>query len=129
MRKEGKYDPFAGGVPASLPSTAMQSPAAAASNNHHASLKAEAARPNEAEAKQKRLNPIKLKQMKERLQEVEEEIARFEAAIGAAEAALQTFVSVEETQNQTNLLNRAKADLEKTMNEWEELAQVLETAE
>jgi ATP-binding cassette, subfamily F, member 3 len=79
--------------------------------------------------KQKRLNPIKLKQMKERLQELEEEIARLEAAIATAETALQSFVSVEETQRQTDLLNRAKADLERAMNEWEELGQVLETTE
>ena len=64
--------------------------------------------------------------MKERLQEVEEEIARLEAAITTAEIALQSFVSVEETQRQTDLLNRAKADLEHAMNEWEELSQVLE---
>jgi ATP-binding cassette subfamily F protein 3 len=78
------------------------------------------------EAKQKRLNPIKLKQMRERLMEVEEEIARLEAAITTAETALQNFVSVEETQRQTDLLNRAKADLEQAMNEWEELSQTLE---
>jgi paraquat-inducible protein B len=78
------------------------------------------------EAKLKRLNPIKLKQMKERLQDVEEEIARLEAAIATAETALQSFVSVEETQRQTGLMNRARADLEHAMNEWEELSQVLE---
>jgi ATP-binding cassette subfamily F protein 3 len=78
------------------------------------------------EAKQKRLNPIKLKQMKERLHELEEEIARFEAAIATAETALQNFVSVEETQRQTDLLNRSKSDLEQAMNEWEELGQALE---
>jgi hypothetical protein len=57
---------------------------------------------------------------------VEEEIARHEAAISAAETELQNFVSVEETQRQTDLLNRAKADLERAMNEWEELSQTLE---
>jgi septal ring factor EnvC (AmiA/AmiB activator) len=79
------------------------------------------------EAKLKRLNPIKLKKMKKHLQEVEEEIARLETAIATAETALQNFVSVEETQRQTDLLNRSKADLERAMNEWEELSQVLET--
>jgi ATP-binding cassette, subfamily F, member 3 len=88
--------------------------------NHH---EAEKSGP---ETKMKRLNPIKLKQMKERVQEVEEEIARHEAAISAAETELQNFVSVEETQRQTDLLNRAKADLERAMNEWEELSQTLE---
>jgi ATP-binding cassette subfamily F protein 3 len=80
----------------------------------------------EPEARQKRLNPIKLKQMKERLGELEEEIARLEAAIATAETALQEFVSVEETQRQTDLLNGSKSDLERAMNEWEELGQVLE---
>jgi ATP-binding cassette subfamily F protein 3 len=80
-------------------------------------------------ARQKRLNPIKLKQMKERLQELEEEIARLETAIVTAETALQNFVSVEETQRQAGLLNHSKTDLEHTMGEWEELAQQLETQE
>ena len=88
--------------------------------NHHEAGK------SEPETKLKRLNPIKLKQMKERLQEVEEEIARLEAAIATAEIALQNFVSVEETQRQTDQLNRAKGDLERAMNEWEELSQTLE---
>src|SRR6195256_4656689 len=73
------------------------------------------ARQTEPDAKQKRLNPIKLKQMKERLQEVEEEIARSEAAIAAAEAALQRFVSVEETKRQTELLERSRAELQQLM--------------
>jgi exonuclease VII small subunit len=60
------------------------------------------------------------------LVELEEEIARLEAGITTAETALQNFVSAEETQRQTDLLNRAKADLEQAMNEWEELSQTLE---
>ncbi len=79
-----------------------------------------------SEPKQKRLNPIKLKQMRERLSEVEEEIARLEAAIAAAEAALQNFVSVEETRIQTELLEYSKSQLERAMNEWEEIGQLLE---
>src|SRR5439155_20184817 len=45
------------------------------------------------EARQKRVNPIKLRQMKERCQELEEEVARLEAAIADTENALQSFVS------------------------------------
>src|SRR5262249_14051380 len=74
----------------------------------------------------KRVNPIKLKQMKERYRDVEEEIVRLEAAIAEAESALQNFVSAEETQRQTELLRRSKADLELRLKEWEELAQALE---
>jgi ATP-binding cassette subfamily F protein 3 len=75
----------------------------------------------------KRLNPIKLRQMKERCQEVEEEIVRLEAAVAGAESALQDFVSVEETQRQTALLENSRRELEERMAEWEELAQTLET--
>jgi ATP-binding cassette subfamily F protein 3 len=115
-RKEGKSGAFDSG-PSAVPNT----PVATIAADHR-----EAAGQAEPEVKLKRLNPIKLKQMKERLQEVEEEIARLEAAITTAETALQNFVSVEETQRQTDLLNCAKADLERAMNEWEELSQVLE---
>jgi ATP-binding cassette subfamily F protein 3 len=86
----------------------------------------EPASPNGAEPRPKRLNPIKLKQMKDRCQELEEEIARLEAAIGQTETALQNFVSVEETQRQTDLLDRSRAELEQRMAEWEELAEALE---
>jgi ATP-binding cassette, subfamily F, member 3 len=83
----------------------------------------------DGDVKQKRVNPIKLKQMKDRCVELEEEIARLEAAIGVAETALQNFVSVEETQRQSNLLNQSKADMEARMAEWEELAAALEAQE
>jgi len=116
-RKEGKAAALDGAL-ASAPAPADAAPMA----TNHQEIEGQAV----PEAKLKRLNPIKLKQMKERLQEVEEEIARLEAAIATAETALQSFVSVEETQRQTDLLNRAKADLEHAMNEWEELSQVLE---
>jgi ATP-binding cassette subfamily F protein 3 len=115
-RKEGK----AGATPDLALSSVPDRAPAAAETTHDAALK------TEPEAKQKRLNPIKLKQMKERLQELEEEIARFEAAIATAETALQNFVSVEETQRQTELLERSKSDIERAMNEWEELGQSLE---
>jgi ATP-binding cassette subfamily F protein 3 len=83
----------------------------------------------EVMAKAKRINPIKLKQMKERRQELEEEVVRLEAAVALAETALQSFVSAEETQRQTGLLERSKLDLERCMTEWEELVQVLEELE
>jgi ATP-binding cassette subfamily F protein 3 len=122
LRKEGREAAASNASLASAKAPAATAPAA--STNHDKVLQF-----SDPDAKQKRLNPIKLKQMKERLQEVEEEIARFETAVTLAETALQNFVSVEETQQQTDLLNRAKADLERAMNEWEELAHVLDTAE
>jgi len=78
--------------------------------------------PNEA---RKRLNPIKRKQMQERLAEVEEEITRVEAAIALYETKLQTFVSPEELQRQTHDLALQKSDLQQLMSEWEELSEAL----
>src|ERR1039458_3907399 len=81
-----------------------------------------------AEPKAKRLNPIKRQQMEDRLHEIEEEIARAETAIALCETELQSFVSVEETQRQTQALANHKSDLQNLMKEWEELSGTLETA-
>jgi ATP-binding cassette subfamily F protein 3 len=78
------------------------------------------------DAKSKRLNPIKRKQMEDRLGEVEREISRLEAAIAGCETALQAFVSVEETQRVTQELADHKSELQSRMAEWEELGAVLE---
>jgi ATP-binding cassette subfamily F protein 3 len=80
-----------------------------------------------AEPKAKRLNPIKRKQMEDRLHEVEKEIARAEAAIALCETQLQSFVSAEETQRQSQELARQKTDLQGLMKDWEELSGTLET--
>ena len=80
----------------------------------------------EPEAKQRRINPLKLKQMQDRCQELEEDIARLEAAIEIMQTALQNFVSAEETQRLSTELERTKSDLEQRMAEWEELAASLE---
>src|SRR5882762_9301878 len=67
---------------------------------------------NAAEGKGKRLNPIKRQQMEDRLHEIEEEIARAEAAIAVSETLLQSFVSAEETQRRIQELADRKADLQ-----------------
>jgi ATP-binding cassette, subfamily F, member 3 len=79
-----------------------------------------------AEPKSKRLNPIKRKQMEDRVRELEQEIARVEAAIAECESALQTFVSAEETQRLTQQLEAHKRSLQASTREWEELGQALE---
>ncbi|MGB9071981.1 MAG: ABC-F family ATP-binding cassette domain-containing protein [Terriglobales bacterium] len=86
------------------------------------------AEPKPEEAKSKRLNPIKRRQMEERLHEIEEEITRAEAAIALCETQLQSFVNAEETQQQTQELANHKADLQSLMKEWEEISEALETA-
>jgi ATP-binding cassette subfamily F protein 3 len=82
-----------------------------------------------AEAQQKkRINPIKLKQMQERHQKVEQGISKLEDGIAECERELQSFVSAEETQRWTELLAARRAELEAMMTEWESLSQELEEA-
>ena len=80
-----------------------------------------------AEPKAKRLNPMKRKQMEERLHELEREIARTEADIVHCETQLQSFVSAEETQRLGQGLSQSKGNLQGLMAEWEELSGTLET--
>src|SRR6266516_2286544 len=79
-----------------------------------------------AESKSKRLNPIKRKQMEDRVRELEQEITRTEAAIVECESALQTFVSANETQRLTREIEDHKRSLQAKVQEWEELGQALE---
>jgi ATP-binding cassette, subfamily F, member 3 len=78
-----------------------------------------------ADSKAKRLNPIKRKQMEDRLREVEREISETESAIEQIEIQLQSFVDVEETQRQTQELAAHKSDLRDLMKRWEELSEAL----
>ncbi|HEX8814142.1 MAG TPA: ABC-F family ATP-binding cassette domain-containing protein [Terriglobales bacterium] len=80
----------------------------------------------EKQGKGKRVNPIKRKQMEDRVHELEQEIARAESAIAESETALQTFVSVEETGRLTEQLESQRAMLKTRLKEWEELSQGLE---
>jgi ABC-type multidrug transport system ATPase subunit len=73
-----------------------------------------------------RLNPIKLRQMKERSHAIEDEITRLEVEIADYEAALGNFVNVEETRRVHELLAARRADLEVLMIEWEDVAQSIE---
>jgi ATP-binding cassette subfamily F protein 3 len=78
------------------------------------------------EDNQKRLNPIKRKQIEERVRELEQEISRLEATIEACETALQTFVSAGETERQSRELNDCKTQLKSCLAEWEELGEALQ---
>jgi len=97
--------------------------AAPANGNHAASEAAPAA------AKGKRLNPLKRKKMEDRIRELEAEISRAEAVIARCETALQNFVSAEESQSQSEELDRNKTAHATFLAEWEELSQSLQAAE
>ena len=74
------------------------------------------------DAPAKRLNPIRLRQLKERLGSMEEEIARLEAEIAGYESELVDYKSAEESIRVSELLGRRRADLEKLLGEWEEVS-------
>ena len=103
---------------------------AAAPQLAHASANGnpEVAGNTEANGKDKvrKLNPIKLKQMEERCVFLEEEVPRIEASIAHTEEQLGSFVSAEETQRQSNLLEELRSQLAASTAEWEELMMQLE---
>lgn len=71
------------------------------------------------------MNPYKVKQMEERLREVEREIAAAEKDVTDCEQRLQVFESAAETIRLNELLERRRAELPKLMEEWEELETAL----
>ena len=79
-----------------------------------------------AQASVKRLNPIKLKQLEDRLRFTEEEIPRLETAIVAAEEKLGVFTSAEESQRTAVELELLRSKRTEVLAEWEELALTLE---
>lgn len=76
----------------------------------------------------KRLNPIKLKQLEERLASLEAESARLESEIAELETALQSFVSTDETVRQSDELDARRTRLNGILSEWEQVSLQLEEA-
>ncbi len=74
----------------------------------------------------KRVNPIKLRQMQERLAAVEVEIPKVENSLAEAEQALGVYVSAEETQRLSDTLSALRAQQASLNSEWEELSMQLE---
>ena len=96
----------------------------ASGNGNHAPVDAPP-----AAARAKRMNPIKRKKMEDRIRELEAEINRAETAIAQCETALQNFVSAEESQSQSEELDRRKAAHGAFLAEWEELSQSLQESD
>ena len=74
----------------------------------------------------KRVNPIKLRKLQDRRDEIEGEVSRMEIEIARYEAELGNFVSIEETTRLTSLIERRRTDLTELLSEWEEVSQTLE---
>ena len=85
-----------------------------------------AAAPAAVTAPVKRLNPIKLRQLEERLEFAEAEIPRLESAIAAAEEKLGVFTTAEDAQRNAAELDALREQRTTLMAEWEELAMTLE---
>ena len=86
------------------------------------------AEPAAAEAKsaEKRVNPIKLRQMEERRSALEAEVGKAETEIAELEASLGKFVSVDETLRLDGLLRARRTSLEKLISEWEGVVEAIE---
>jgi ATP-binding cassette subfamily F protein 3 len=78
-------------------------------------------------SQRKRLNPIRLRQMQDRQQELEEQISRMEAEIGECESGLLTFVNAAETARLAARLEQQRAKLQTLLGEWEELSVAIES--
>lgn len=119
----GNYEDYlyrkAGGAGVSL--TADASPEAQSEIAHSPNGSAE---PTAA----RRVNPIRVQKLKRRVSELETAAARLEQEIGELELALQSFVSAEETQRQSRMLEDKRRDLAAAMAEWESAAMELEEA-
>jgi ATP-binding cassette subfamily F protein 3 len=77
-------------------------------------------------ARTRRINPIRLRQMRERCGALEEEIPRMEAAIQTTEQQMGVFVSSEQMQAQAGQLDRLRVEHGAMLAEWEELMLLLD---
>ncbi len=100
--------------------------ASASSDEPQAPVAEEIAEEIQKAVEVKRINPIKLRKMQERQEEIEEEVARLEAEIASYEASLAEFKSAEETVRTMELLAACRAELERRLAEWEEVSSTLE---
>ena len=79
-----------------------------------------------AQSPAKRVNPMKLKQMKEQLAQLESDIGSAESEIAHYEGELATFTNAEESLRLSNLLATRRSDAERYLAQWETVSQALE---
>ncbi len=76
----------------------------------------------------KRMNPILLRRMQDRGEELEEAIARAEAEIASCELDLANFKSAEESIRLSKRIEELRRDMDEMMREWEEIGLALDEA-
>jgi ATP-binding cassette subfamily F protein 3 len=79
--------------------------------------------------KSKRLNPIRLQQMKDRCREIEEQVARLEAEIEGYTQELAHFRSAADSVRLAKSIEQGREEIARVMREWEETAKVVEEQE
>ncbi|MGH9661002.1 MAG: ABC-F family ATP-binding cassette domain-containing protein, partial [Bryobacteraceae bacterium] len=84
--------------------------------------------PAPAPSKDRRLNPIKLRQMKQRRHAIEDEVTRLEVEIADYERDLASFRGAEESKRTADLLHARRADLEALLAEWEQVSKAIEAS-
>ena len=118
-RKEGGGStPVASEPP--KPAHAQQRPA------QHKSAPPPVAAKKEEEDKNRRLNPIKLRQMKGRQRSIEDEVTRLEVEIADFEAALSNYQSAVTSIEIAELLESRRKDMQNLLAEWEEVSAIIE---
>jgi ATP-binding cassette subfamily F protein 3 len=83
-------------------------------------------KPADKDDKQRRLNPIKFRQMKQRQRSIEDEITRLEVEIADFEQALSSYQSAEMSIEIAGMLESRREDMKKLLAEWEEVSTILE---
>jgi uncharacterized protein YlxW (UPF0749 family) len=74
----------------------------------------------------RRVNPMKLIKLRDRLKEVEQDVATLESEIAQHDAALADFKSVEETVRLSEIVVERRKQLEARVAEWEAVSAELE---
>ncbi len=79
--------------------------------------------------KVKKVNPLRLQQMKDRCREIEEGVARLEAQIEGYGQELAHFRSAEESVRLSNSIEQGREEISRLMHEWEDASKVIEENE
>jgi len=73
-----------------------------------------------------RLNPIKLRQMKERQRSIEDEVTRLEVEIADFEQSLSSYQSADQSIEIASLLESRRIDMTQLLAEWEEVSATID---
>jgi ATP-binding cassette subfamily F protein 3 len=83
-------------------------------------------KPSEKDDRLRRLNPIKLRQMRDRQRAIEDEITRLEVEIADFEQALSSFQSAQHSVDISELLESRRQDMTSLLSEWEDVSETIE---